>query len=180
MRTRRRFGKRLRKTEVPRIQTRRKFRRRKSRVRKHKELVKIPSSGLTRIEFNAKNHSITPSNLTKDTMIVAILHSPTCPHCTVLMESEVEGQPTKWKEMEDIIAKTAMEGSCPYKDIKTMDMPSTNPEFIEEFNRRYGDSLLEQPLDAPAYPYIVRIHGGKTDKYEGDRAPAIMANWFLS
>jgi hypothetical protein len=146
-------------------------------IKKH---TKIPSSELVKIEFDPMSRSITPSNLTKDTMIVAILHSPVCPHCTVLMESEVEGQPTKWNEMETIIAKSAMEESCPYKDIKTMDMPSTNPEFVEAFNGQYGKTLLESPLQTDSYPYIVRIHGGKVSKYEGNRDPAIMAKWFVS
>jgi hypothetical protein len=160
-----------------------KKRRNKSKQRIKKALVIEPgeiSPELGIIELDSTNN-ITPDDLTPDTMIVTVIHSSTCPHCTVMMEPEEDGQPSKWQEMEAILAKRMKEKSCPYKNIKIMNIPSTNQDLIDKFNEKYAKSLLSgQTLDAPAYPYIARIHGGKAEKYEGDRAPAIMATWFAS
>ena len=142
------------------------------------EVVDAPVD-IENIEYDDVNHTISPE-LNKDTMIVGIVHASWCSHCTDLMESESEHHKTKWQEMQDIIASESKSDECPYKNIKTMAIDDDNKAFIENFDRKYRGKLFTDEFKAPSFPYIVRINGGKIEKYDGARDPRSMANWFLS
>ena len=142
------------------------------------EAIDAPADIQT-IQFDPVNRKISPE-LNKDTMIIGIVHASWCSHCTALMESESEGQKTKWQEMQDIIASESKSNECPYKDIKTMAIEDENKDFIEEFDRQYRGKLFNKEFKPPSYPFIVRINGGNMEKYNDARDPRSMATWFLS
>jgi len=142
------------------------------------EAIDAPADVQT-ITFDPVNRKISPE-LNKDTMIIGIVHASWCSHCTALMESESEGQKTKWQEMQDIIRSESKSNECPYKDIKTMAIEDENKDFIAEFDRQYRGKLFTEEFKPPSYPFIVKINGGNMEKYNDARDPRSMATWFLS